>query len=251
MDITQGAIEAIQKPVREAEQLTKAVTIMDVPGDARRKLLVQSGQHEFINVAPKLRDHTVGTLADLINQALLYDHGSIWFAGESVTLLIDDADRRERVTFCLCFSDAWLELLKLKERGPLSQKDVIRLLKMYLGASSATIAVFRKLDFESRIKTSGQVDRGRESLGKSVESQVQGTADLPEELMVTVPIYSAPGERQTYDVKLLIDYDVQAARILIEPEPDLLDELVEKHLEDIRDRLQKDLPDYQIYFGNP
>lgn len=251
MDITQGAIEAIQKPVREAEQLTKSVTIMDLPGDARRKLLVQSGAHEFFNVPPPLRSHTVGSLADLINQALLYDHGSIWFDKNAVTLLIDDADRRERITFILFFSDAWKEICRLGERGAMSQKDAIRLLKNSLGASSATVAIFRKLDFESRIKTSGQVDRGRESLGKSVESQVQGTADLPEELMVTVPIYSVSCERQTYDVKLLIDYDVQAARILIEPEPDLLDELVEKHLEDIRERLQKDLPDYQIYFGTP
>ena len=251
MDLTQGAVEAIQRPVREAEQLTKAVAIIDFPGDPKRKLLIQNGKHEFIDVPPPLRAHSVDTLADLIKQALLYDRGSIWISAELVLLLIDDEDRRERVNFCLCPSQAWDQLGNLEARGPLTQKDTIRLLKNYLGCSAATVAVFRTLDFESRIKTSGQVDRGRESLGKSVEAKVQGTQDLPESLCVTVPIYATAGERQTYSIPLLLDYDVQAARILIEPEPDILAETLQTHLEDIRDRLEKDLPDYRIYLGRP
>ena len=251
MDLTQGAVEAIQKPVREAEQLTKAVTILDYPGDPTRKLLVQSGKYQELLVPPPLRSHHVFTLADLVSHALLHERGSIWITAKNVVLLTDAADRRERVTFPLERSEAWRQLEALNERGALSQKDVIRLLKNYLGCSSGMVAIFRKLDFESRIKTSGQVDRSRESLGKSVEAQVQGTADLPEELTVSVPIYVSVGERQTYTIPLLIDYDVQAARILIEPEPDVLAETITAHLEDIRERLNKDLPDYQVYFGVP
>ena len=69
MDLTQGAIEAIQKPVREAEALTKAVVLLDYPEDPTRKLLVQSGQHEVLNVPPPLRKHQVGIANDELDHS--------------------------------------------------------------------------------------------------------------------------------------------------------------------------------------
>jgi len=252
MDLTEGAVKAIQEPVKLAESLTKVVEIKDYPGDPTHKIVVQSGKYTLIDVPPPQRAHQLLTLADLMVLANRYKDGSIWYLMNKIVLLLDDNDRREFVVMPLELSTPWKLLMKLQEHGPLTQKDTIRLLKQ-LGLNAAVIAVFRKLDFESRIRSSGQVDKGRETMGKSIEAQVQGTAELPEEVCVSVPIYITPGERQTYTVRLTVDYDVAQSppRILIEPEPDVLEEIVEQHMADIRERLEEELPGYQIYHGCP
>ena len=251
MELTQGAIEAIQKPVRDAEALTKAVQILDTP-DPRKKLLVQSGKHEEIAVPPPFREHMVGSLADLIAYAEKQPKAVVWHYPAGVVLILDDDDRRDRVKFPLEFSDAWAKLKEL-DGGltPLAQKDFVRLLRIHLGASAATITVFRKLNFQTQISGGGEIQKTRESLGKSIEAEVQGTSDLPEDLVVSVPIYETAGERQTYSVRLLLEYDAQAQRILVTPEPGLLAELEETHQADIRSRLEAGLIEVPAYFGKP
>ena len=69
MDITEGAIKAIQQPAIDAEKLTKAVTILDYPGDTHKRILVQSGKHEVLSVPPAPRNHHVHTLVDLVEYA--------------------------------------------------------------------------------------------------------------------------------------------------------------------------------------
>lgn len=257
MSLTEGAILAIQKPVRDAEQLTKAVQIVDLP-DPRKKLLVQSGQHEEIAVPPPFRNHTVGSLVDLISYADGKTKAVVWHSPESVVLILDDDDRRDCAVFPLVLSDAWEKLKKLDgQLTPLTQKDFIRLLRFVLGASAATITVFRKLSFQTQINGGGEIQKSRESLGNSIAAEVQGTADLPEELIVSVPIYQNAGERQVYSVRLLLEYDGQAQRILVTPDQGLLAELEEAHQADIRSRLTAGLVDDEehpaipVYFGQP
>jgi len=258
MELTQGAIEAIQKPVREAEALTKAVQLIDGP-DPRKKLLVQAGKHEEVAVPPPFRNHCVGSLADLIAYAKRQPEAVVWHCPECVILILDDKDRRDRTKFELTFSSAWRTLQQLNDGFmPLTQKDFVRLLRVQLAASPATVTIFRKLSFQMQINGAGEVQKSRESLGKSIEAEVQGTAELPEDLLVTVPIYETAGERQTYSVRLLLEYDAQAQRILVTTEPGLLAELEEQHQQDIRSRLvagltadERDEPMIPVYFGRP
>jgi len=253
MELSQGAIEAIQKPVREAEQLTKAVAILDSP-DPRKKFLVQSGKHEEIAVPPPFRKHLVGSLTDLISYAEKHPKGVVWHSHSAVVLLLDDEDRRDSVVFPLDISDAWKKLKELDaEMTPLSQRDFVRLLRFYLGASPATVTTFRKLTFQSQVNAVGEIQKTKESLGRSIEAEVQGTSDLPEELIFNVPIYENIGERQLYPVRLFLEYDAQAQRIYAVPEPGVLIELEETHQADIRQRLgagldKKDIP---VYYGRP
>jgi hypothetical protein len=240
MELTEGAVRAIQDPVREAEKLTKAVTIVDTP-DPRKKLLVQSGSYKEIVVPATFRKHQVSSLADLIAYGRRTG-GVVWHSVCGVTLLLDDEDRRDSVQFALQCSDAWKQLKQMNDGGKsLTQKMFIRLLRLYLGASPATVNIFRRMDFQTQIKSGGEITKSKESLGRSIEAEVQGSSDLPEDLTVEVPIYENVGERQTYVVRLLLEYDAQNSQILVMPEPGLLTELEYSHQNDIHDRLEAGL----------
>ena len=254
MDVS--AVRAIQDTAREAERNIKAAAFIPTP-NPRKQLLLHADKHEEFVVPPPARSHKVYTLVDLIAYAKggveEKTKGSLWYGPAGATLLIDDADRRDRVTFSLVLSDTWLRLAKLDGGdNALQPKDLIRLLRTHLGASEATVAVFRKLDFQTMIKNSSNVSKNRESMGNSIEAEVQGTSDLPEELFVEVPIYCTAGEKQTYRVRLLLEYDPQAGRIIVCPKPDLLEDLVDRHQADIRARLDAELADVlPIYYGSP
>lgn len=262
MELSQGAVEAIQKTAREAEINKAHVQLLKGP-DPRKMILVQGTTHEEIDVPPEHRCHQVFSLTDLVEAVKRQDAPVVWHSAEKVVCILDDADRRDRIEFELQASDAWRQLAVLDEQGrAFTQKEFIRLLKTYLGASPATVAVFRALDFQTQIRGAGEVQKGRESLGNSVLSEVKSSgAELPDDLTVSVPIYSTPGEREPVTVRLLLDYDVtqNPPRIFVQPEPDLLADLLDRHQQDIRERLEEGLgtkdetadKEVPIYYGVP
>ena len=233
MEFTADAVKAIQQPAIDAERLTKAVTIVDSP-DPRQKWLVQSGRYETVAVPPPFRKHLVRSLLDLIAYATDLTKAVVWHCPEGVVLVLDDDDRRDTVYFPLEFSEAWTKLCAIEQQSALTQKDMIRLLRFYLNASAETITLFRKLDFKVISEGGGEIQKSKESLGRSITAEVHGAADLPEELFVEVPIYSNCGERQEYKVRLLLEYDAQAQRIVVVPKPGRIAELEEEHQTDIR-----------------
>jgi hypothetical protein len=254
MDLTECAVLAIQRPAIEAESLKKQLSIVDSP-DPRCKYVVQAGTHVAVSVPPPFRQHKVYSLQDLIACYCARESSNqvLWHSAGEVVLILDDEDRRDRVTFPMPFSDAWDLLRKLDvQKQPLTQRDFIRMLRIYFGANEAVITAFRKLDWQTHIKTAGELDRGKESLGRAIESEVRGTRDLPEDLCFEVPIYDCCGERDCYSVRLLLEYDVQSQSIYAIPVSDILDEMVELHQRLVFDRLRAALGESaRIYFGIP
>jgi len=257
MDMTEGAVKAIQDPVREAERLTKAVTLIPTP-DPRRQLLVQSGTFQDFIVPPPPREHDVYSLADLISYALDKPKAVVWHNETCVTLVLDDDDRRDTVTFDLLKTDAWKKLEAIDEQPvAFSQREFIRLLRLYFGIGEEVITQFRKIDFKVINEGTGQIGKSQESLGRQINAEVRGTADLPEDLIFNVAIYQSSGERQQYAVRLLLEYDATGQKIIAMVESGLLSELEENHQAVIHERLQsslegdKDHPSVPVYFGSP
>lgn len=266
-DLSEGAIKAIQSTAREAEINLKAVMLMDSP-DPRKKFLIRGQKHEEISVPPPARKHHVYTLVDLLDYAgrMIGAESDpdapraekpalvIWHNVVGVTLVLDDADRRDTVFFPLEKSAAWKLLAKIEEQGvaQLAQRDFIRLLKNEFAVSEAIVAQFRKIDFRVMKQAQGNVNRGKESLGKSIEAEVSsGGQELPEEVEVVVPIYLNAGEGETYSVRLLLDYDAETAKILITVEADALEKRVQAHQASIHGRCSSTLADVPVYFGAP
>jgi hypothetical protein len=245
MDLTKEAIQQIQATAVAAAE----AKILKSP-DPRFALFCQNGDHMELSVPPALRSDRVLSLDSLLERAKTFPAGELWHNHDEVCLVYDAADRREIALFNLTPSDAQLAILSMDsaENG-LSQRDLIRAMRFSLRVDAATIGRFRRLDWKVDTAATCIVERSRESLGKSIEAQVTGTADLPDELIVSVPLYDDPGERQEYTVRLMLDYDVQQQRIHCRPEAGELLAVLAAHQADIASRLKAaKLP---TYYGTP
>ena len=136
--------------------------------------------------------------------------------------------------------------------APFIQKAFIRLLKTQFNVAESILGEFRKLDFRTMNQTGGNVTKGKESLGRSIEAEVQtGSGDLREEVDIEVPIYVNPMEGKSYRVKLLLDYEAANAKILVCLEADILTRCLLAHQADIHARCSEGEAEVAVYFGAP
>lgn len=181
------------------------------------------------------------------------DDYSMWCDDEMVTLLCNHADRQDKVTLQLLVSRQFIALRGMEENGGrFGQRDFVRMLSRIFGLAEPTVAPFRRLDFHVLQVTEGDVRHGKDRIGKSVNAEVKGTIEIPEEIIVTVPIYETPGETDRYPVRLLIDLDAQRSEIICVPEPGELRMTMHQHQVEMIRRLRQELgEEARIYQGRP
>jgi hypothetical protein len=248
----------IQQTSREAQ----SATLLPELSAGGRKAFYQHGTEikEF-TVPPSARNHTVHSLVDLILYARRPDNQApvVWHDNTGVVLLVDDADRRERVTFPLTWSERLVTLQNLAAKKPcFDQAAFVRLLRIELGLDNvAVVAQFRKLEWSAGNEGSGDVQHGMNRLAKSVVAKVQGIGDLPDELNVPVPVYQQMGEQKEYLVKCAVEIDTCNQRLQLLPLPDTLERVVDLAQASIHERLVAALgeienkPAIPVYYGRP
>ena len=224
--------------------------------DSRRKVMITTGGDiKEITIPPADRSHYVASLADLV--AFAKDHapkdsvGTVWHNADGVILLVDDSDRRDFVAFKLALSKPWRTLQHLDDDEPaLDQRRLIRVLRHDLGLGEHVVGPFRRLDWTTQANGVGEVQRTRDRMGRDVNAEVSGTAELPDEIQVHVPVYDVKGERDTEQVMLSLDIDVPAQRFLLVPRPGELALAVDRRQDDIHERLESEL-EIPVYYGKP
>ena len=227
----------------------------------RRQVLVVNGEMEMLEIPPAIREHQMASLEDLILFAgrIADEEKSnpvVYHSQDRVVLVIDDADRRDQVIFHLHYSREFAALVGLSETCVFDQRQFLRLLRLVLNVDAATVALFRRLDWKVTNESRGEVLHGRESLGRSVEAAVQGSAEVPDELPVAVPIYDNFGEDMPYLIRCLIEFDAVNARLQFLPAPGELVRVLDRHQASIRSRLEAALQaegekGVPIYYGKP
>ena len=260
----QEAIELIQQTAVKAA----GAEIIPIDNDGRMEAVSIGGEIREIAVSPPLRKHIVHTLDDIINYVKTgsnHDHVDkyrpwhcpkhdpvVWHGENTVTLILDDGNRRDSATFLLTKSDKFQTLGKLANEQPwLDQKSFIRLLRFHLGLDNVkVVAPFRRLQWETGAKVDSQVNRGDARIGKSIIETVEGVDQLPDEIDVPTPVYSESGEREEYLVRCDIEIDAANQRFQLVPLPDELVRIVDLAQASIRRRLESSLQ-CPIYYGNP
>lgn len=247
--------------LQETAQKAAAPQDLNLPGDHRTAHVAIAGEIKEIALPPANRDHTVATLEALASFAVAASNSGesravVFHDLTGCTLLLDDADRRDKITLPLAASDQWTLLREWDEKKPmLSQREVIAALRLVFNASPVLVNSFRRIDLKSNQTAQNQLERGRESLGRSVESQIINAADIPETITLSVSIYRNLGENQTYDVACAVEIDAQNGRVQIVPEPLRLDEIMHRHQADIADRLEGAFAEVDggipVYYGRP
>jgi len=214
-------------------------------------------------------------LDDLIAYALLYAARTsdivadpdtadpdtvVWHGPEGVTLLLDDADRRDRVIFPLVPSREQIALKGLEENtiahDGFEQRPLIRFLRFELGLDNLPLlAKFRNLKFGLQSGQGSNLQHGKESIDRSIKEEIlsAGAEALPETITVEVPLYDTYGERHKYLVRLGLEIDTANSLFHLRPLPGALNYAIDQHQADIGRRLKEALEEtaVPVYFGAP
>ena len=263
MTIEKEAIDAIAKLGTDAAM----IEVIDT-GDVRCKLLAAAGSviREVV-IPPPPRSHKPADL-EALTDFVQYIHNKqtkgerdvgpivVWHGHPAVEVVIDDADRHDRVLLLLQRSSQF-ERIALMERANqdlvMKAHILVRLLRLEFGVESPTLALFRSLRWSSSGLTTQTADARRESLGQQIQREVAGIdSEIPDKITVMVPVYETPGEMALYPVELLIEPILESEAFLVKPPPGTISELIARHQASIHDRLVAAVPDgVQVFAGSP
>ncbi len=253
-----AAIQLIQETAQKAIG-AKVIAELQEP----RANYVQIGSAlERIPRVPAVRGHAVERLADVIAFAEATTAGKhskeprmvLWHARDAVTLVLDDSDRRDLVQMALPWSDEYRAVANLGGIASpwLDQAAFVRFLWLNGLATDVIVAQFRRLRWASGQTANANLQRGKESLGREIEAEVAGAEELPTELVLSIPVYRAPGERTAYQVKCAVDTSPGDERLRLVPLPGELEKAVDLAQADIHKRLTDALgADIPVYYGTP
>lgn len=253
-DVTQLSKEALEL-IQQTAQKAQAPQVIPVPGELRLCRVVMNGQTAMYAVPPTPREHTIQSIADLIeyaNQEWIKTRSVVWHEEGEVVLVIDDEDRHDTIRFFLTRTIQAGKLFELANRLQwFDQLAFVRMLRLDLRVDPTIVGKFRRLDWSQGTTASQEAMHGRDRLGKQIQAEVRGIDELPEEIVVRVPLYREPAEDTLYDVLVLVEIDTTNNRLALIPAPGELDHVVQTHQMGIRQRLEDGLSDTPAFYGSP
>lgn len=226
-----------------------------------RKLWVQHGDDlQQVDADPPMRMHQLAGLVDLI--AALKDKAiarcpEVYVGGGQVIALLDRADRRDRITVDLVESARFKLCGVLQERPSKTQpKDLVKLLKLEFhgGNHNHVTQALSRIDFVRTSAGRTDVAHGRESLGRSVEAQVQQADQVPERFSIQVPIWTTNGFCcYTANVEFGLHLDLEAQLVELRVLSDECARVRNQTLGVLADDLRAELDELQVpvFLGQP
>lgn len=179
-----------------------------------------------------------GFVAELPDTNELRQPGAALFLSpgtDSEAVLLNPDGGRAIVRAPMPVASQWEWLCEIDEQ-PLQQRDLIAGLNVKLRGchdGKELVSKFRSLDWQLRQATGASLERGKESLGKSIKQEVTG--DLPEEIVVTVPVFSDLTRR--YKITLAVEINLGSQTIVLTAFADQLRQVYAGALSDLRDGL--------------
>jgi len=173
--------------------------------------------------------------------------------GDGVVVLLDRNDRSQRVVMPLVETDRITAVHSIGEK-PLTPKQAISLLRFRLsGSADHVIAAIRRVDFARRSDGKSDVRHGRETLGRSVELEIQQADQIPESFHVTLPIYLTPGlaEASTVTIEVGIEIILEEGLFRFQPLADEVEAAYHRAQVAIGDLLRSRLSDVPVFYGSP
>ncbi len=199
----EGIAEAIDRISEMAKESVKS-SVLNITGDKNGSyyLVKPDGTAERKLVdAPWHRESlaTPEELAKFIMAAEGHDHAQLFYDESSVVYLFDKEDRRDRASCALKPSDQYL-WLKAQVTNPAQfrQPAFVRLVRITLAGCFPDpnfLNLVRNLKFSSGAEAAGNIQHGKESIGRSITAAVMGEAAMPEDVTLLIPIFNNFGER--------------------------------------------------------
>ncbi|HEV7301631.1 MAG TPA: hypothetical protein VGN72_19860 [Tepidisphaeraceae bacterium] len=147
------------------------------------------------------------------------EDGAVYISQSAVTYVYNFEDRRHRATCPLIMSVPWKWLSV--DQKPLSQRDLIRLLRITFDGSLPTdsnlISLIRTVKWKSDGTVESDVQRGREALGRQIIREVSGIANFPEEFTLDVQVFE--NVKQDVRVRVALELLPDVERFEVTPFP--------------------------------
>lgn len=217
----------------------------------------QGGSYTTFDIPPLPRGGILQGLDDLVlacRDTAIAPAPEIYHQPDMLVVLLDREDRHERLALGLNRSALFRTVTEL-ERNAFTQRDLIRTLRIKLGLGSdhPVLKAIRRVDFRRRNDGSSVVERGKESLGRAVEMEVQSAEDIPEHFDLTMPVYANPGIRNESEttVRLHVDIDIENETFWVGPVADALEIAMQAVHMRLAAILRDQLPGVQVFFGRP
>lgn len=162
----------------------------------------------------------IGALDELRSDAAKSaDPGVVYVSKEQVTFCYSFEDRRDRAVVPLVISKpfAWLST----PSQSMDQKTLIRTLRIVfadcLPSDSNLISLLRSLRFTNNGEAQVDVQKGREAIGKNILNEVRGVDALPDEVVLTVPVFENTRSVVTIRCALEVYPDTQRFELIALP----------------------------------
>jgi hypothetical protein len=137
----------------------------------------------------------------------------------------------------------------------MTQADLIRILRTKLvnaNGRELLLTAIRKIRFKNHLSGVSNIQHGNESMGQTIENEVTGADELPDSLTVDTYVYCNLGETdQQWPIKLDLEIDAKNQRFRLTPVGDEIERVSQAALASIRERIEAELPDYPIFYGQP
>ena len=232
--------------------------VFTVPGLHDTALMSIGGSVERVSLPPKRRAHVMRSFADLLDMASkaeLARKPHIFHDEKSVEVILDADARNEVVTCPLRYTERF-ELLLAMSVKPFNgtPSEVVKLLRFKLEGIGCDpiVSALQKVDFNRNQATVTRQVHGTESLGRSVEAQVQGVDKIPETFDVQLAVYSNDGLRGFIaKVRCGLYLDAMNGRIEIAPLADEVQNAIEAVHHEIRSTAISRVPNGEVFNGKP
>lgn len=193
------------------------------------------GTVQRMEAAPAPRRYVAYRLADVSALVRQFQAQSamtfVWCGRGKVHVTLDEAGtRREAITMAAPPSKAFERLKALEaEREPMDQRAFLELLRVELAGcvEDDFVALVRDLRFAANSEGLGQIQAGKESLGKKVMQEVvSGGRTIPDFVVATVPVYEdlvdESGRVFSVEVKCALSIDLSQQTLMLVPLPEQL-----------------------------
>jgi hypothetical protein len=228
MEFSRDTLELLQKTAQEATR----PTLLPIPGDLRHCYLVYGGRYERIDLQPDTRLHRPGSIGDLVGFVEWWAKEApdakmtLWHHDTAIVLVLDERDRRDRALYPLTLSRPYLHLQKLDAgdccANLLEHRQLVRLLRVEFAGcvmNADLIPMLNKVDWTKNEAANSRADRGRESLGKSIQAELVQAATIPEEIVLEVPVFENRDVCDTIQIRCALEILPQDQRFRLTPFP--------------------------------
>lgn len=237
LDLQDNTLARIVELAREGIDVKHKLSVVPIPNHPTGAVWVvdKDGDYEIYGPPQKPRRDSLYSVDQVPNYAL---HGlhhwdafpAIYYQRERVVIEMESSSIQRSRAGCaveLEPTPVWEMLTKWNEGEPawFSQKNFIRLIRTKLvenlsdAQRDQIVDAIRYIEFSAGERTVGNIQRGREQMGKEVlaEMKTMREVPIPEEVVLSVRIFTDPALLSKHQITCLLETNPAAGQFALVP----------------------------------